>query len=100
MLRDERAERGSRRPAPRNVLGEPLEICSIKPMTGFYRDGCCNTGPEDFGSHTVCAVMTAEFLEFSKSHGNDLSTPLPEFAFPVSSPATVGAYVRLDGKKL
>jgi len=68
------------------VLGEPLEICSIKPMTGFYRDGCCNTGPEDFGSHTVCAVMTAEFLEFSKSHGNDLSTPLPEFGFPGLKP--------------
>ena len=51
-------------------------------MTGFYRDDCCNTGPEDIGSHTVCAVMTADFLEFSKSQGNDLSTPLPEFGFP------------------
>jgi hypothetical protein len=65
MLRDERSERGRRPPAPRNVFGEPLEICSIKPMTGFYRDGCCDTGPEDVGSHTVCAVMAAEFLEFS-----------------------------------
>jgi uncharacterized protein (DUF2237 family) len=64
------------------VLGEPLEICSFKPMTGFYRDGCCNTGQEDIGSHTVCAVMTSEFLDFSKSRGNDLSTPVPEFGFP------------------
>ena len=72
MLRDERGD-GGRRPVPaRNVLGEPLEICSFKPMTGFYRDGCCNTRREDVGSHTVCAVMTAEFLAFSKSHGNDL----------------------------
>ena len=82
MLRDDRSERGGRPSAARNVLGEPLEICSFKPMTGFYRDGCCNTGPEDIGSHTVCAVMTADFLEFSKSQGNDLSTPLPEFGFP------------------
>jgi uncharacterized protein (DUF2237 family) len=78
MLRDDRAG-GRRRPVPaRNVLGEALEICSIKPMTGFYRDGCCSTGAEDVSSHTVCAVMTADFLEFSKSHGNDLSTPMPE----------------------
>jgi uncharacterized protein (DUF2237 family) len=82
MLRDERGD-GGRRPVPtRNVLGEPLEICSFKPMTGFYRDGCCDTGREDVGSHTVCAVMTAEFLAFSKSRGNDLSTPVPEFGFP------------------
>jgi uncharacterized protein len=86
MLRDERAEgEGQRRPS-RNVLGEPLEVCSMKPMTGFYRDGCCNTGREDIGSHTVCAVMTAAFLEFSKSRGNDLSTPLPEFNFPGLKP--------------
>jgi uncharacterized protein (DUF2237 family) len=85
MLRDDRAGRGDRR-APRNVLGEPLDICSIKPMTGFYRDGCCNTGREDGGSHTVCAVITAAFLEFSKSRGNDLSTPLPEFGFPGRKP--------------
>ena len=70
----------------RNVLGEPLEICSFKPMTGFYRDGCCNTGQEDVGSHTVCAVMTAAFLAFSKSRGNDLSTPVPEFGFPGLQP--------------
>ena len=82
MLRDDRSE-GERGPvAARNVLGEPLELCSIKPMTGFYRDGCCNTGQEDFGSHTVCAVVTPAFLEFSKARGNDLSTPVPEFGFP------------------
>jgi uncharacterized protein (DUF2237 family) len=81
MLRDDRAEGERRRDAARNVLGERLEICSTQPMTGFYRDGCCNTGPEDFGSHTVCVVMTAEFLAFSKSAGNDLSTPMPQFGF-------------------
>jgi uncharacterized protein len=64
-----------------NVLGGVLEPCSIDPLTGFYRDGCCNTGPEDLGAHLVCAVMTAEFLEFSKGAGNDLSTPRPEFGF-------------------
>ena len=86
MLRDDRSH-GERRPAPaRNVLGEPLEICSFKPMTGFYRDGCCNTGREDIGSHTVCAVMTEEFLAFSKACGNDLSTPMPEFGFPGLKP--------------
>ena len=81
MLRDDRAEGERRRDAARNVLGERLEICSIQPMTGFFRDGCCNTGPEDIGSHTVCVVMTAEFLAFSKSAGNDLSTPMPQFGF-------------------
>ena len=84
--RDDRAGGEGRPEAPRNVLGEVLEICSITPMTGFYRDGCCNTGREDMGSHTVCAVMTAAFLEFSKSRGNDLSTPLPEFGFPGLKP--------------
>jgi uncharacterized protein (DUF2237 family) len=68
------------------VLGEPLDVCSIKPMSGFYRDGCCNTGREDIGSHTVCAVMTSEFLDFSKSRGNDLSTPMPELGFPGLKP--------------
>src|SRR6266446_945802 len=58
-----------------------LEVCSMNPMTGFFRHGCCDTGREDIGSHTVCAVMTAAFLEFSKSRGNDLSTPVPEFGF-------------------
>ena len=67
MLRDDRAGGEGRRQAARNVLGEALEICSFTPMTGFYRDGCCNTGREDVGSHTVCAVMTSEFLKFSKS---------------------------------
>jgi len=82
MLRDDTGNGGGRPKAPRNVLGERLEDCSIKPMTGFFRDGCCNTSREDIGSHTVCAVMTAEFLEFSKSRGNDLSTPMPQFGFP------------------
>ena len=86
MLRDDRRE-GSRKPVPaHNVLGEPLEICSFKPMTGFSRDGCCNADREDVGGHTVCAVMTAEFLTFSKSRGNDLSTPVPEFGFPGLKP--------------
>ncbi|HXW22053.1 MAG TPA: DUF2237 domain-containing protein [Rhodomicrobium sp.] len=66
----------------RNVFGEPLEACSGNPLTGFFRDGCCNTGPQDVGSHTVCAVMTNEFLAFSKAAGNDLSTRVPQFAFP------------------
>ncbi|MGM0768578.1 MAG: DUF2237 family protein [Pseudomonadota bacterium] len=65
-----------------NVLGETLEACGNDPVTGFYRDGCCNTGPDDFGSHTVCAVVTDDFLAFSKARGNDLSTPRPEFGFP------------------
>ena len=86
MLRDDRGNGGGRRFSPRNVLGEPLDTCSIKPMSGFYRDGCCNTGKEDIGSHTVCAVMTSEFLDFSKSHGNDLSTPVPELGFPGLKP--------------
>mgnify|MGYP001250927426 CR=1 FL=1 len=66
----------------RNVLGGPLGTCSNKPMTGFFRDGCCNTSDEDVGSHTVCVVLTDEFLAFSKARGNDLSTPRPEFDFP------------------
>lgn len=64
-----------------NVLGGPLQPCSVDPLTGFYRDGCCNTGPEDRGSHTVCVVVTAEFLAMSKYLGNDLSTPQPRFGF-------------------
>ena len=71
-------------PSPRgarNVLGGPLAECGTSPMTGFFRNGCCDTSAEDFGSHTVCAVMTAEFLEFSKASGNDLSTPMPQFGF-------------------
>jgi uncharacterized protein (DUF2237 family) len=73
---------GRGRSPSRNVLGDRLAACSIKPMTGFFRDGCCDTGPQDLGSHTVCVVATAEFLEFSKSCGNDLSTPLPDYGFP------------------
>jgi uncharacterized protein len=82
MLRDDTNDGPGRRPGPRNVFGEPLGVCSIKPMTGFYRDGCCNTAREDVGSHTVCVVMTAGFLKFSKSRGNDLSTPMPNLGFP------------------
>ena len=65
----------------RNILGGELEPCSLDPVTGYYRDGCCNTGSGDMGVHTVCAVMTDEFLEFSKARGNDLSTPHPEWGF-------------------
>ena len=65
-----------------NVLGAELQECSIDPITGFYRDGCCNTGQGDVGTHTVCSIMTDEFLEYSKSKGNDLTTPRPEFDFP------------------
>jgi len=65
-----------------NIFGEPLKTCSNDPVTGFFRDGCCNTDEQDFGMHTVCAVMTDEFLAFSKERGNDLSTPRPEWNFP------------------
>jgi len=70
----------------RNVLGTELEPCSFNPLTGFFRDGCCNTGREDVGSHLVCARMSAEFLAFSKDRGNDLSTPRPEWEFPGLKP--------------
>jgi uncharacterized protein (DUF2237 family) len=66
----------------RNVLGAELEPCSTDPLTGFFRDGCCRTGPQDLGSHTICAVVTAEFLEHPRGIGNDLSTPVPEYGFP------------------
>ncbi len=69
-----------------NVLGGPLEPCSMAPRTGFFRNGCCDTGPEDLGLHTVCAEMTAEFLALSKYLGNDLSTPRPEWNFPGLKP--------------
>lgn len=69
-----------------NVLGGALQACSTSPLTGFYRNGCCDTGPEDRGVHTVCAVMTAEFLALSKYLGNDLSTPRPEFGFAGLNP--------------
>ena len=71
---------------PRNVLGEPLESCCMDPLTGFYRDGSCRTGPNDHGLHLVCAEMTESFLTFSRSRGNDLSTPRPEMAFPGLAP--------------
>jgi uncharacterized protein (DUF2237 family) len=67
---------------PRNVLGEVLQPCGEEPLTGFYRDGCCNTGPEDAGVHVVCARMTAEFLAFTRARGNDLSRPAPAVGFP------------------
>jgi len=69
-----------------NIYGEPLLTCSDTPMTGFFRDGCCNTSPEDVGSHTVCVEMSRGFLEFSRFRGNDLSTPHPEFGFPGLKP--------------
>lgn len=75
---DERTER--------NVLGHELQPCGVDPVTGFYRDGCCSTGPEDIGSHTVCAVVTADFLVHQKLVGNDLSTPRPEWRFPGLQP--------------
>jgi uncharacterized protein len=70
----------------RNVLGRPLESCSTDPLTGFYRDGYCRTGPGDFGSHTICAVVSQEFLDHQQSIGNDLVTPVPEFRFPGLKP--------------
>lgn len=70
----------------RNVLGTPLTRCGHDPVTGFFRDGCCHTGPQDRGMHTVCAVVTQDFLDFSASRGNDLSTPRPEFGFPGLKP--------------
>ncbi|TMH38208.1 MAG: DUF2237 domain-containing protein [Betaproteobacteria bacterium] len=77
---------GSKVPDDRNVLGGRLEPCSDSPRTGFYRDGCCNTGPEDFGLHVVCAQMTEQFLDFSREQGNDLSMPAPEAGFPGLEP--------------
>src|SRR5579859_7451471 len=82
MLREDADKGGGgRRNGAKNVLGETLDACSLSPMTGFFRNGCCDTSAEDIGSHTVCAVMTAEFLAFSKASGNDLSTPHPELGF-------------------
>lgn len=69
-----------------NVFGDPLQPCSLDPVTGFFRDGCCNTNEQDVGSHTVCVEMTEEFLEFSRKRGNDLSTPVEEFGFPGLKP--------------
>jgi uncharacterized protein (DUF2237 family) len=70
----------------RNVLGGELEPCGLDPVTGFFRDGCCSTGPEDVGSHTICAVVSAEFLEHQRGIGNDLSTPMPAYRFPGLNP--------------
>ena len=81
MFRDETGGGGGQRDA-RNVLGEVLATCSTSPMTGFFRDGCCNTSRQDGGSHTVCAIVTEAFLAFSKARGNDLSTPMPNHGFP------------------
>jgi len=67
---------------PKNVMGTELRCCCTAPITGFYRDGFCQTGPRDYGSHTVCAQVTSEFLAFSKARGNDLSTPIPAYQFP------------------
>jgi hypothetical protein len=87
-----------------NVLGEPLAPCGTDPVTGFYRDGCCHTGPEDLGSHTICAVVTAEFLEHQRSIGNDLTTAVPLYGFPGLIPGdrwcvTAGNWLRahVDG---
>jgi hypothetical protein len=77
---DDTDERSGKKPS-RNVLGGVLQSCSEDPVTGFFRNGCCDTSADDIGSHTVCAVMTAEFLAFSRSAGNDLSTPMPQFGF-------------------
>jgi uncharacterized protein (DUF2237 family) len=77
---------GGGRGRARNVLGGVLGLCSTMPLTGWHRDGCCNTDANDFGLHTVCAVMTEAFLAFSKARGNDLSTPRPEYGFPGLKP--------------
>ncbi len=66
----------------RNVLGQPMQTCGCDPMTGFYRDGCCDTGPDDLGVHTVCCIVSDEFLAVSKHLGNDLMTPMPQYGFP------------------
>lgn len=81
MPLDDGSRGGPGRRPSRNVLGERLLACSFKPVTGFLRNGCCDTGPQDYGSHTVCIVATEDFLAFSKSRGNDLSTPVPEYGF-------------------
>ncbi len=70
----------------KNVFGETLESCSTEPMTGFFRDGCCNTGEEDFALHVICTIVTKEFLDFSTSHGNDLQSPMPAAGFPGLKP--------------
>ena len=86
MRTGSRENNGAMKAESKNVLGGPLADCSKSPMTGFFRDGCCNTSDEDAGSHTVCSVVTADFLRFSKSRGNDLSTPAPQYGFPGLKP--------------
>jgi hypothetical protein len=81
-MRAEGSGRGRGGGPPRNVFGGQLETCWLKPMTGFFRNGCCDTSPQDVGSHTVCVVVTDEFLKFSKARGNDLSTSMPDYGFP------------------
>jgi uncharacterized protein (DUF2237 family) len=82
MMSQNRSSNGNgHNPKPKNVLGGELSVCCTSPMTGFYRDGYCRTGPDDTGRHTVCIVATDEFLTYSKAAGNDLSTPRPEYAF-------------------
>ena len=81
MLRDDRHEERQRPMAARNVLGEPLDYCSISPVTGFFRNGCCDTSDQDVGSHTVCIVATEAFLGLYEARGNDLSTPMPDYDF-------------------
>lgn len=82
MIAFDRPPDASRQAAERNVLGGVLVACSRDPLTGFFRDGCCRTGPDDVGVHTVCAVMTPEFLSFTVKAGNDLVTPQPQWGFP------------------
>ena len=86
-------------PLPKNVLGTELQSCCENPMTGFYRDGLCRTGLQDRGLHIVCAKMTAEFLEFSKEVGNDLSTPVPEYQFPGLEPGDLWCLCMLRWKE-
>lgn len=76
----------SQKAPAKNVLGTPLQLCCNEPKTGFYRDGYCNTGPQDYGTHVVCAIMTEEFLTYTSSCGNDLSTPVPQYRFPGLKP--------------
>lgn len=82
MIAIDRSDKDATRPRERNVLGGPLISCSTDPLTGFFRDGCCRTAASDAGLHTVCAVMTREFLEFTVTAGNDLVTPRPDYEFP------------------
>ena len=99
MLRDDSGNGGGRPSSPRNVLGDRLDVCSMEPKTGFFRDGCCNTSREDVGSHTVCAVMTAEFLGFPNLAAMIFRRRCPNSAFPASGPATAGACVPPAGAK-